>query len=60
MKSAIVAFLVIASTVAGVTVAQEGTGQGPPKKSVVFVNPLPAATSPTAAPALTPSQPKLR
>jgi hypothetical protein len=60
MKYAIVAFLVMASTATSVTVAQDGSGQGPPKKSVVIVNPLPIPTSPTRAPVPTTSQPKLR
>jgi hypothetical protein len=60
MKCAIVAFLVIASTATSVTVAQDGMGQGPPKKPVVFVSPLPTPTSPARAPAPTTSQPKLR
>ena len=59
MKYAIVTFLVIASSAATLTVAQDGGGQGPPKpKSVVIVNPLPIPTSPTTVP--TTSQPKLR
>jgi hypothetical protein len=60
MKCAIVAFLVIASTATSVTVAQDGGGQGPPQKSVVFVSPLPTPTSTTRAPVPTTSQPKLR
>jgi hypothetical protein len=59
MKYAIVAFLVIASTATSVTVAQDGAGQGPPKKSVVIINPVPIP-SPTTAPVPTTSQPKLR
>lgn len=58
MKTAIVAFLVMASTATSITVAQDGSGQGPPKKPVVIINPLPTPTSPTTAP--TTSQPKLR
>jgi len=60
MKRAIVAFLVIASAATSVTFAQDGAGQGPPKKSVVFVTPLPTATSLATAPAPTTPQPKLR
>ncbi len=60
MKYAIVAFLVIASTATSITVAQDGMGQGPPKKSVVFVNPPPTPTSPTTALVPATSQPKLR
>jgi len=60
MKYAIVALLVIASTATTITVAQDGTGQGPPKKSVVFVSTLTTPTSPTRAPVPTTSQPKLR
>ena len=61
MKYAIVTFLVIASSAATVTVAQDGGGQGPPKpKSVVIINPLPIPTSPTTAPVPTTSQPRLR
>ena len=60
MKYAIVAFLVIASTAASVTVAQDGSGQGPPKKSVVIVTPPLTATSPTTAPLPATLQPKPR
>ncbi len=61
MKYAIVTFLVIASSAATVTVAQDGSGQGPPKpKSVVIINPLQIPTSPTTAPVPTTSQLKLR
>ena len=60
MKYTIVAFLVMAAAATSVTVAQDGGGQGPPKKSLVIVNPLPTPTSPTRAPVPTTSQPKLR
>lgn len=60
MKYLFVAFLVTASTVTGVTFAQDGSGQGPPKHSVVIVNPMPTPTSAATAPVPKTSQPKLR
>jgi hypothetical protein len=59
MKYAIVAFLVIASTTTAITIAQDGTGHGPPKSSII-IQPQPTPTSPTRAPAPTTAQPKLR
>jgi hypothetical protein len=59
MKYRAVAFLIIASTVAGVTVAQDGSGTGPPKRSVVMVSPLPTSSA-TTAPAPTTLQSTLR
>lgn len=60
MKYRAVAFLVIAATLTGVTVAQDGSSQGPPKKSVVFVNASPPSSSSTTAPAPTTLQSTLR
>lgn len=60
MKYRAVAFLVIASTVATVTFAQDGGGTGPPKNSVVFVTPPTVSSPSTALPAPTTLQSTLR
>lgn len=64
MKCAIVIFFVIASTATTFAVAQDGTGQGPPKhpKSIIVIGPLPTPTPklPGTVPLPKLLQPKLR
>ena len=62
MKCAIVTFFVIASTATTLAIAQEGGGQGPPKKpqSIIVAGPLPAPKLPGTAPLPKLLQPKLR
>jgi hypothetical protein len=50
MKTAIAAFLVLAVAAAGVALAQEGSGHGPPSSPIIMPSPLPAPQ--TASPAL--------
>lgn len=45
MKRAVVTFLVIASTATTLAAAQDGTGNGPPRKPVI-VTPMPTPASP--------------
>jgi hypothetical protein len=51
MKSAIITLLVMASTVATVAVAQDGTGHGPPRVPKILVpqTPIPRMPSPTGS-----------
>jgi|HubBroStandDraft_6_1064221.scaffolds.fasta_scaffold409174_2 hypothetical protein len=60
MKSAIVMFLVIASTAASLAAAQDGNGQGPPKRTAVTLGLLPASQSAGSLLLLQPSAPKVR
>jgi hypothetical protein len=49
MKSAIVTLLVIASIGTTSVVAQDGTGNGPPKpRSIIIIGPVPSPTLPAA------------
>jgi hypothetical protein len=51
MKCAMVAFLIIASAATTVTIAQDGSGHGPPDKQTI-VGPLPAPQQGTVLPKL--------
>jgi hypothetical protein len=52
MKCAVVTFLVLASTVTALAIAQEGTGQGPPKPNTIIVlGPLSLPTTGSVPPA---------